>query len=150
MNLPRTLQASAAAVLCGLLAGCGQDAADGTPEPREPMARGDVVLSADPAADGMEYPAADLTGLLTLNDGCLALDGSPTLWPAGSSWEQEEMTVVLADGSRLKVGDRVEVGGGLVSPTVASNYSATAQKPIEACMRSLGAQELALIRGTLS
>ena len=26
-------------------------------------------------------------------------------------------------GSRLEIGDRVEVGGGLVSPIVASNYS---------------------------
>ena len=59
------------------------------------------------------------------------------------------MTVVLADGSRLAVGDQVEVGGGLVPPSVASNYSVTAQEPIDACMRSLGAQEMALISGTV-
>ena len=58
------------------------------------------------------------------------------------------MAVILADGSRLEVGDRVKVGGGSVSPSVASNYSATAQEQIDACMRSLDAEEMALISGT--
>ena len=147
--MPGGLEASAAVVLLGaVLAGCGNPAADTTPEVSDPASQTDVVLSADPA-DEREYPAAIVSGLLTLQDGCLALDGSPTLWPAGSVWDEEEMSVVLSDGSRLQVGDRVEVGGGSVSPSVASNYSVSAQEPIDACVRSLGAQEMALISGTV-
>ena len=56
---------------------------------------------------------------------------------------------MLADGSRLQVGDRVKVGGGSVSPSVASTYSVSAREPIDACMRSLGAQERAVISGTV-
>lgn len=142
------LEASAAALLCALLAGCGEAATETAPEAGDSLPQRDEVLSADPAGD-VAYPTAILTGRLTLQDGCLALDGFPTLWPAGSDWDEEEMTVVLADGSRLAVGDQVEVGGGLVPPSVASNYSVTAQEPIDACMRSLGAQEMALISGTV-
>jgi hypothetical protein len=149
MNVVRGgLKVSAAAVLlCAVLAGCGKAASATAPEVSNAPSQTDVVLSADPA-DEREHPAAIVSGLLTLQDGCLALAGSPTLWPAGSVWDEEEMTVVLLDGSRLQVGDRVEVGGGLVSPSVASNCSASAQQAIDACVRSLGSQEMALISGT--
>jgi hypothetical protein len=143
-----TLATSAAALLCAVLAGCGDAATDTAPEARESPPRNDVVLSADPA-DDVAYPTAILTGRLTLQDGCLALDGFPTLWPAGSDWDEEQMTVVLADGSRLGVGDRVEVGGGLVPPSVTSNYTVTAQEPINACIRALGSEDMALISGTV-
>lgn len=142
------LRACAAALLCALLAGCAEADTHTAPEADDSHQQSGVVLSADPA-DDRAYPAAILTGRLTLKDGCLALDGFPTLWPAGSDWDEENASVVLPDGSRLATGDRVEVGGGLVPPSVASNYSVTAQEPIDACMRSLGAQELALISGVV-
>lgn len=143
------LKASAAALLCAVLAGCGDAAStSSTPGDGDSKQQDGVVLSAD-SADNVAYPAAILTGRLMLRDGCLALDGLPTLWPAGSEWDEEGLAVVLADGTRLAVGDRVEFGGGLVPASVASNYSLAAQEPVDLCMRSLGAREMALISGTV-
>ena len=83
-----------------------------------------------------------------MENGCLALDGNATLWPAGATWDSESMTVVLADGSRLTVGDNVELGGGLVPASIAANYSDSAPEPIAECMQVLGTSKLALIAGS--
>lgn len=145
----RTLGAGAAALLSVLLAGCGETAAPDTATPGAGSSGArDVVVSADPA-DRRPYPAAIVSGRLTLQDGCLALDGLPTLWPAGSAWDADSQTVVLSDGARLAVGDRIRVGGGLVPGSVASEYGESAQAPIDACLRTLEVDDMALISGVV-
>ncbi len=130
-----------------LLVACGEKPspeAAGSPSP-EPSATG-PVLTADPRAE-VGYPSAQLPGRLTVRDGCLALDGAPTLWPAGTRWDGQARAVVLPDGRRLSVGTTVTLGGGLVPTSVVASYSATAGDAIEECMGALGASEVALISG---
>ena len=123
------------------LTACGDEAASTATSP-EPE------FNPVNAADGpRDYPSAELPGVLTLTDGCLALDGNATLWPAGTRWDIRDEAVVLVDGSRLAVGDNIELSGGLVPALIAANYSDTALEPIEGCMDVLGTTELALISG---
>ena len=135
------LRTGSATLLALLLTACGdkQPSAATNPEPEL-----NPVLV---ATMGNSYPDGQLIGVLTLQDGCLALDGNATLWPAGTDWDRDNTTVVLADGTKFAVGENVEVGGGLVSPSVASNYSDTGQDPISNCVGSLGTSELALVSG---
>lgn len=67
------------------------------------------------AEDGM---AAEVRGVLQLEDGCLYLsideigERYPVLWPAGTNWDAERETVVLPTGDELAVGGLAYGGGG--------------------------------------
>lgn len=51
------------------------------------------------------------TGVVGLDTGCLVLDEALLVWPTGSTWDAAAQQVVLAGGTRIGVGDRVEVWG---------------------------------------
>ncbi|GAA5144230.1 hypothetical protein GCM10023340_11610 [Nocardioides marinquilinus] len=121
------------------VAGCGEQSSGGPPERQAP----NPVIAGDGRA--VDYPNALLPGVLTLQDGCLALDGHATLWPTGSVWDDDDQAVVLPDGARAAVGEDPGLGGGIVPPSIASNYSGTAREPVLRCVRALGTPGLALI-----
>ena len=51
-------------------------------------------------------------GELELTGACVYLSGSPVRWPDGTSWNEEEAAVELADGTLVREGDSVSGGGG--------------------------------------
>ncbi len=74
------------------------------------------VVYADPSEDS---EAALAGGTVELVDGCLMLvddvdaGASPTLvWQAGTRWDPVDSEIVLPDGSRLGIGDKISAGGG--------------------------------------
>jgi hypothetical protein len=136
----RTVRGVVAAMVA--LAACADH--EPHPEEPEPQDRGPVI-----AADASRgCPSATISGTLELKHGCLVLAGNATLWPAGTTWDQANTAVVVSGGPRLPVGSRVEVTGGVVPPSIASNDSDTAQASIDACVHVIGrGTQLALIGG---
>ncbi len=55
---------------------------------------------------------AIVEGVVTLEDDCLLLDGSPVIWPEGTQWDAQAQTVRLPNGEMAAMGDRVSGGGG--------------------------------------
>ncbi|WP_328294210.1 hypothetical protein OG218_15960 [Kineococcus sp. NBC_00420] len=69
----------------------------------------DPVLVVLPA--GAEPPgprdASTRRDVVELHDGCLVSDAAVLVWPQGSGWDGDTQQVVLADGTRIGIGDEV-------------------------------------------
>lgn len=123
--------------LVGLATGCSS-------EPDEAAKVGPLVVAV-PVGD-VAYPAAEVPGELTLNGDCVALDGLPVLWPEGTTWSEEDQTVLLPDGAEVAVGQRIQGGGGVVPITVATNYGGDeVQEAIDTCAERAGVTNMALL-----
>lgn len=91
---------------CAVLGACANaDAADVTAE-------GPLLLSSGNSDEGM---AAEVQGTVTLNYGCLAVDGDPAIWPEGTTWDSKRQVLTLPDGAEVALGDEVAGGGGYYS-----------------------------------
>jgi len=55
------------------------------------------------------------TGTVGLEDGCLVMDETLLVWPQGSAWDAATQRIVLTDGTRLGIGDRIETWGAPLS-----------------------------------
>lgn len=42
---------------------------------------------------GGPYPTAQIRGVLTLRSGCLLIDDAAVVWPAGTSWSEQNQQV---------------------------------------------------------
>jgi hypothetical protein len=58
---------------------------------------------------------AEIRGILQLDGECLYVEGDeryPVLWPAGTTWNEDDRAVVTSAGETLRAGDAVHGGGG--------------------------------------
>lgn len=62
--------------------------------------------------DWNAYPAAEVAGRLSLNEGCLLVGGSVAFWADGTSWDAKTQSVVFESGNRVTVGQQFSGGGG--------------------------------------
>jgi hypothetical protein len=101
-------------VLGGLAAGCsgpGESPEDG----EQPFA------SYQRAREPSEGPGALLEGMLVLRDGCLHVIADQTnepwvpVLPSAAQWDDAEQALSL-DGTSVKVGERIGLGGGERKP----------------------------------
>jgi hypothetical protein len=67
-----------------------------------------ITVVAEPEEDREAWAR---TGAVALDGGCLVLDEALLVWPTGSVWDVTTQQVVLGDGTRVGVGDRVETWG---------------------------------------
>lgn len=124
-------------MLALVLAGCASESVE-TADP------GPLTV-ATPSGD-VAYPSAEVPGELTLDKGCVALDGRPVLWPSGTAWDEDEQTVRLPDGGAVTIGQRIVGGGGVVPLNVAGNYGGDGiQSAIDKCGQELGSTDMALL-----
>jgi hypothetical protein len=77
------------------------------------------------------------TGDLEIQDGCLVLVGSDTvylvLWPPGTTWDDVTDTVIV-HGQRARVGDPVTLGGGESEAGPVGDLSNWITPPSEDCL----------------
>lgn len=138
------------------LVGCGDDGGDEAQGDGivAPIDQGPVIAQLEP----MEaIPSARVRGVLTLDQGCLLLDDpgdtdasahvAVLLWPAGTTWDVEDRTVVVDDRNRYRVGGKVDGGGGYYEPNTDMTWLLGEEQSAEAaaCASSTGAQSLALV-----
>jgi hypothetical protein len=118
-----------------LLASCGETATSDRPSdqaagPSDPTTSGQIA-DGEAAVDGpvMRYPsppsdnvgmAAEVRGTLQLDGACLYIfldeagERYPVLWPAGTTWDEQNQSVTPPAGSPMPVGSDVYGGGGYV------------------------------------
>jgi hypothetical protein len=73
------------------------------------------VVTADPPTGGMGEEAA-VSGELVLDGDCLLLRSGEVVevpvWQSGTRWDPTVSEVILPDGGRVGLGDKIEAGGG--------------------------------------
>jgi hypothetical protein len=94
--------AAATAAILDLTVGPGDATGDGTVD-------GPVIVHGPWNA----YPAAEVSGPLQLQDGCLMIDGNLLVWDTGATWDEEAQAVFLDDQTYV-VGDEVQGRRGLL------------------------------------
>jgi hypothetical protein len=116
-------------------------ATTGAPTPaQEPGVVVDGPVVAIPAADAQM--AGIVSGVLAYDGTCLSLlepstgGAAPALWRAGTTWDPDQLVVVLPDGQRVAIGDRLETGGGYVD--VASMSVSAVREAILPCTEAIG------------
>ncbi|NAZ80964.1 hypothetical protein GTR02_03935 [Kineococcus sp. R8] len=71
----------------------------------------DPVIAIAGHPEGLVREAWARTGTVGLEDGCLVMDEALLVWPQGSAWDDATEQIVLTDGTRLGIGDRIETWG---------------------------------------
>lgn len=112
------------------------------PREEEFVVNGPVVASGQ--AEGGPVPTGMVGGKLTLVDGCSRLDGSPVVWPVGTTWNDDEKAIELQDGSLVREGDAVS-GGGVYAEYDRADAATLA---LGSCV--LEGRELGLMNGPVS
>jgi hypothetical protein len=113
------------------LVSCGDPATSNTSdEPTRPAASSNGAV-AQSAVTGpvMRYPrrSNDKEGMAALISGVLQLEGMclyiatdvvgqryPVLWPGGTTWDEQNSSVIPPVGAPIPIGSRVEGGGGFL------------------------------------
>lgn len=75
------------------------------------------VIATDPRARGDERfdPAGSITGVLSLDRGCLVIDDAVLLWPDDTTWDNATSSVHVPKWSAsVPTGRRVRLGGGFL------------------------------------
>lgn len=112
MNLRRVLLVALVVIAAILVAYLSTGRTDGVKRDGPLVAR-DRGWAAGWDQDSMD---AIVGGVVELHDdACLLLSGDVALWPDGTSWDEDTSEVVLSDGRRVHVGDRVFGGGGMTA-----------------------------------
>ncbi len=75
----------------------------------------DPVIAVAGHPEGLVREAWARTGTIGLEEGCLVMDEALLVWPRGSEWDSATEKVVLTDGTRLGIGDRIETWGAPLS-----------------------------------
>lgn len=79
-------------------------------EPEAPDTGPLPVITPDAHWDSV--PAAQVSGTVTMRDGCLLLDSEIVFWQHGTRWDQDAEAVVLEDGTTVQLGKEFTGGGG--------------------------------------
>ncbi len=87
-----------------MLAGCDSAAGDGESASPTPP-----VITESERANA--YPTAEVSGQLTVEGGCLLLDGKPVFWPHGTAWDEQAHAVVFDDAAPFDKAAPALVGG---------------------------------------
>lgn len=72
-------------------------------------------------SDGEDWPMAEVRGVLQLEEDCLYVfldevdERYPVVWPASTTWNEDNGEVVLATGASVAIGEPVYGGGGYFS-----------------------------------
>jgi len=117
------------------LLGCGSLGAGATPAP-DPI----ITRVADP---NIPWPAAAITGRLSLKKGCLMIGSGVAVWPAETSWDADKLEVVfggdLAGAPNAPVGSIFKGSGGLLRDDMSGVLSKEAEAAVRACLTKTGA-----------
>lgn len=93
--------------------------------------------------DWSSYPTAEVTGPLTLVDGCLLLNDDVVFWPHGATWDEDRQAVVF--GGDVEVADPAPVGadfaggGGFFSAENVEDLDSLDADALLRCQRETGA-----------
>ena len=83
--------------------------------------------------------AAAVGGRLARVGPCIGIGGSMVVWPEGVSWDEEEESMVLPDGTPVGLGDDVSGGGGsMTTSAVNSLFGADAADALRECDVAVG------------
>lgn len=121
-----------------LLLACGTGTADSSVEATSPV----ITRVAD---TGIPYPAASLSGRLSLRDGCLMIGDGVVFWPAGTSWDAARREVVFGGdfrGSPNAPVDSTFTGGGgifALEDDLSGVLSTESEAALRACTHRTGA-----------
>jgi hypothetical protein len=108
-------------------------------------APGGTVATAGPGADPVltqlepNLMQAHLSGVLERSGNCLMLEQATSrvvvAWPPGTRWSADDEVVVLADGSRVGLGDAVSASGGYVAADRAGLNRSLGAEPADRAIR---------------
>ena len=124
--------------LAMLLVGCGTQAADSSAGVASPV----ITRVAD---SKIPYPLAELSGHLSLRDGCLMIGDGVVFWPAETSWDDAKREVVFGgdfDRSPSAHVDSTFTGGGGVfalEDDLSRVLSTDAEAALRECIKKTGA-----------
>lgn len=84
---------------------------------------------------------ARLAGVLVLEGGCLKVDGTPVIWPAGSQWDAANQSVTTSQGGKRYTiatgGPLPGLGGGAMPLDAVSKYlDASSLAAVASCLDS--------------
>jgi hypothetical protein len=87
------------------------------------------------------YPAGEVSGRLTLADGCLYVDGAAVFWADGTTWDAAREAVVFERAHAVRVGEDFAGGGGHYSGDLLDGLDGLDVDAVTACMRRAGTDE---------
>jgi len=90
-------------LLAGMCAACGDDSDEEAPLDLP-------VITPVEAWDSR--PTGQVIGRLTLENGCLVIDGHAVFWPKGTTWDGDTESVVSDGQVWATVGEEFDGGGG--------------------------------------
>jgi hypothetical protein len=93
------------------------------------------------AVDWDAYPAGEVTGRLTLVDGCLYVDDAAVFWADGTTWDAARQAVAFDRAAMVRVGDVFVGGGGHYSGDLLDGLDGLDVDAVTACMRRAGTDE---------
>ena len=96
------------------------------------------------AVDWDAYPAGEVTGRLTLVDGCLYIDDAAVFWADGTTWDAARKAVVFERAALVRVGDAFAGGGGYYSRDLLDGLDGLDVEAVTACMDLAGTDEAAV------
>ena len=102
----RIILRAALALCCCVLCACTANDKD------DVTVDGPLLFSGGSSDDGM---GALVKGPVTLEEGCLSVNGHPAIWPRGTVWDSESQVLTLPDGVDVALGEEVTGGGGYYS-----------------------------------
>lgn len=135
MGMPRGL---GPLTLAMLLVGCGTQAANSSAGVASPV----ITRVAD---SNIPYPLAELSGRLSLRDGCLMIGDGVLFWPAETSWDGAKREVVFGGDFHGSPNARVDstfTGGGGVfalEDHLSGVLSTGAEAALRECINKTGA-----------
>ena len=92
--------------------------------------------------DWDDYPTAEVTGKLTLDDDCLLIAGTVVFWPEGTTWDEDAQAVEFGgdfDGAPdAPVGEEFTGGGGSYSLANVEGLEAVDAVAVGQCIESTG------------
>jgi hypothetical protein len=94
------------------------------------------------AVDWDAYPAGEVSGRLTLVDGCLYLDDAAAFWARGTTWDAARNAVVFERADAVTVGEIFAGGGGhYYARDLLDGLDGLDVDAVMACMRRAGTDE---------
>jgi hypothetical protein len=90
------------------------------------------------------YPAAGISGRLTLREGCLFIGDSVAFWGEGTSWNPTRRSVEFNSAESARVGARFSGGGGQYTRTDLAGLNGLDAGSIYECMDRTGAEKAVL------
>jgi hypothetical protein len=93
------------------------------------------------AVDWDAYPAGEISGRLTLVDGCLYVGDAAVFWARGTSWDAARQAVVFERAGAVRVGKNFAGGGGYYSGDQLDGLDGLDVDAVTECLRLAGTDE---------